>query len=66
MANRGCGLCRGLKPCGGWFFFIFYAIVCDCGGSGWWLVAAMVGGCGCGCGGCGGFLGGIGSIWIKV
>ena len=34
---------------GGWMwrlFFLFSALVCDCGGSGWWLVAAMVGGCG--------------------
>ena len=31
--------------CEGFFFFFF----CDCGGSGWWLVVAIVGGCG-GCG----------------
>ena len=23
-----CGLCRGLRPCGGWFFFFLYAIEC--------------------------------------
>ena len=65
VASRGCGLCCGLKKCGGWvFFFFFNAVVCDCGESGWWLVVVMVGGCGCG--GCGGFRGGIGIIWIKV
>ena len=28
------------------FFFFVWAIVCGCGGSGLWLVATMVGGCG--------------------
>ena len=28
-----------------WFFF-FFAVFCGCDGSGWWLVAVMVGGCG--------------------
>ena len=33
-------------------FFFFTAIVCGYGGSSWWLVATMVGGCGsCGMGG---------------
>ena len=27
-------------------FFFFSAVVCGCSRSGWWLVAAMVGGCG--------------------
>ena len=27
-------------------FFFFFAIVCDCGGFGWWLVVVMVSGCG--------------------
>ena len=27
-------------------FFFFFAVVYGCGGSGLWLVAAMVGGCG--------------------
>ena len=27
-------------------YFFFFAVVCDCGGSGWWLVMTMVGGCG--------------------
>ena len=31
------------------FIFILVAVVCSCSGFGWWLVAAMVGGCG-GCG----------------
>ena len=26
--------------------FFFFAVFCGCDGSGWWLVAVMVGGCG--------------------
>ena len=45
--DHGCGHCRGL-----WFLVVFLGRT---GGSGWWLVATMVSGCG-GCGMGGGFL----------
>ena len=34
---------RGSR-CG--FFFVFFAVFCGYGGSGWWLVVVMVGECG--------------------
>ena len=37
-----CGGC-GMGGCGYGGFFFFW---CGCSGSGWWLVAVMVGGCG--------------------